>query len=140
MIATTRMLAALLLAVGLAACSEHDTKTAERSVSPLVGTWTRDGDSTSSDADGPHFTKLAFAADGSLTAHYVGGGHLASAIGAAPPIKTERDTYTTPDAKTLSVAEGTRHLAYQYHVSDAKLYLTPSGGGDAAVFTKSEDS
>jgi hypothetical protein len=119
----------------LLSCSSHAEKTVERSVSPLIATWTRDGNTTASGTTGPQFTKLTFAADGSLTAAYVAGG-LGAAIGSSPSVKAENDTFTTSGDSTLSVAEGTRHIDYTYRVSGSKLYLTPSGGSDAAVFTK----
>jgi hypothetical protein len=120
----------------LAACSEHAEQTAERSVSPLIGTWTRDGNASKQAGNGgPQFTKLTFAADGSLSASYVAGG-VGALIGTSPSIKTENDTYATPGNAKLSIAEGTTHLAYAYRVSGSKLYLTPPGGGDAAAFTK----
>ncbi len=127
-----------MLGVGLmlAGCSQHTEKTAERSVSPLIGTWTRDGNTPrGTGGSGPQFTKLTFAADGSLNADYVAGG-IGAAIGSSPSVKTENDTYATPGGSKLSIAEGTTHLAYSYRVSGSKLYLTPLGGGDAAVFTK----
>lgn len=130
-------LAALAAAIALAACSEHAEKTAERSVSPLVGTWTRDGNTPKGGSSGPQFTKLTFAADGSLNASYVAGG-VGAVIGSAPSVKTENDTYTTPGNSKLSIAEGTTHLAYTYRVSGSKLYLTQPGGSDAAVFSKAE--
>jgi hypothetical protein len=107
-------------------------------VSPLVGTWTRDGNTPKGSANGgPQFTKLAFSPDGSLNASYVAGG-VGALVGSAPSIKTENDTYSTPGGAKLSIAEGTTHLAYSYRISGSKLYLTPLGGGDAAVFTKAE--
>jgi len=128
----------LLLAVfpvAIAACSAHSEKTAERSASPLIGTWTRSGDTPSgSGAGGPQFTKLTFASDGSLGASYVAGG-IGAVVGSSPAVKSENDTYTIADSK-LSIAEGTTHRDYVYRVSDSKLYLTPPGGGTAAVFTK----
>ena len=127
------MLGACLL---LTACSQHTEQTAERTVSPLIGTWTRDGDTPKgTGSSGPQFTKLTFAADGSLDADYVAGG-IGAVIGSSPSVKTEKDTYATPGGSKLSIAEGTTHLAYSYRVSGSKLYLTPPGGGDAAVFTK----
>jgi hypothetical protein len=108
----------------------------ERSVSPLLGTWTRDGDTPKgSHNGGPQFTKLTFAADGKLSASYVAGG-LGAIIGSSPSVKSENDTYATPDATTLSIAEGSTHRDYSYRVSGPKLYLSPPGGGEAAVFTK----
>jgi hypothetical protein len=130
-------LAALLACITLAACSEHEEKTAERSVSPLVGTWTRDGNTPKGGASGPQFTKLTFAPDGSLSASYVAGG-VGALIGSAPSVKTENDTYATPGGSKLGIAEGTTHLAYTFRVSGSKLYLTPTGGSDAAVFSKAE--
>jgi hypothetical protein len=129
-------LAALAACIIFAACSEHAEKTAERSVSPLVGTWTRDGNTPKgTGGSGPQFTKLTFAPDGSLSASYVAGG-VGALIGSAPSVKTENDTYATPGDSKLSIAEGTTHLAYTYRVSGSKLYLTAPGGSDAAVFTK----
>jgi hypothetical protein len=129
------MLAALVSAAALGACSEHTEKTAQRSVSPLIGTWTRDGDTPKgSTAGGPQFTKLTFAPNGALQASYVAGG-VGSLIGSSPSVKAENDTYTSEDSK-LTIAEGTSHRAYSYRVNGTKLYLTPPGAGDAAVFTK----
>jgi hypothetical protein len=120
----------------LAACSQHTANTVERTLSPLIGTWTRDGNTPRGTASsGPQFTKLTFAADGTLNADYVAGG-IGAAIGTSPSIKSENDTYATPGGSKLSIAEGTSHLAYSYRVSGSKLYLMPLGGGDAAVFTK----
>jgi hypothetical protein len=130
------ILLSLLAAAALAGCSDHSEKTAERAVSPLVGTWTRDGDTPKGDSNGgPQFTKLKFSADGSLNASYVAGG-VGSIIGSSPSVKSENDTYTTKGSSTLSIAEGTTHRDYSYRTSDNKLYLTPPGGGDAAVFSK----
>jgi hypothetical protein len=127
---------ALLAALALAACSPHAEQTAARSLSPLIGTWTRDGDTPKgSDNGGPQFTKLTFTADGSLSASYVAGG-LGAIIGSSPSVKAENDTYNTLGSSTLSIAEGTTHRDYSYRVSGSKLYLTPPGGGTAAVFTK----
>lgn len=123
--------------IALSACSPHAEKTAEGSVSPLIGTWTRDGKTVKGGGPGgPQFTALTFGPDGSLKASYVSSS-LGAVIGTAPSIKTENDTYATPGGSKLSIAEGTTHLAYTYRVSGSKLYLTPLGGGDAAVFTKS---
>jgi hypothetical protein len=138
-----RSLAALtaLALFALPACSQHQTETAERSVSPLIGTWVRDGDTPKPDPNNPQFTRLSFAPDGGLTAKYVAaGGALAGIIAKAPKIQTEQDTYATPDQATLSIAEGSSHREYQYRVSGSKLYLTPTGTGDAAVFSKSDES
>jgi hypothetical protein len=122
----------------LAGCTPHETKTAERSLSPLIGTWTRDGDVPKPDPKAPQFTELRFTPDGALSATYVAaGGALAGVIGKAPKVQTEQDTYATPDADTLRIAEGSSHREYQYRVSGGKLYLTPAGASDAAVFTKS---
>lgn len=129
-----------MASIALTACSEHAQKTAERSVSPLIGTWTRDGDVPKPDAKVPQFTKLAFTSDGSLSATYVAaGGALAAVVGKAPKIQTEEDTYSTPDDKTLRIAEGSSHREYGFRVSDGKLYLTASGAGDAAVFSKAAE-
>jgi hypothetical protein len=129
------VLAVIASCIVFAACSEHTEKTAERSVSPLVGTWTRDGNTPKSGGGGPQFTKLTFAADGSLNADYVAGG-VGAIVGSSPSVKTENDTYATPGGSKLSIAEGTTHLAYTYRVSGSKLYLTSPGSSDAAVFTK----
>jgi hypothetical protein len=125
--------AAQTLCAALVACSAHDEKTAERSVSPLIGTWTRDG-STTAAGNTPQFTKLTFAADGSVNASYAAAG-VGAAIGTAPSVKAENDTYTTSGSQ-LTIVEGTRRLSYTYRVGGSKLYLTPSGSGEAAVFTK----
>jgi hypothetical protein len=130
------MFAALLCTAALGACSQHTEKTAERTASPLIGTWTRDGDTPKgSSSGGPQFTELAFAPNGSLKARYVAGG-VGAMIGSSPSVKAENDTYSTADGSKLSIAEGTSHRDYAYRVSGSKLYLTPPGGGDAAVFTK----
>jgi hypothetical protein len=126
----------LLAALVLGGCSEHAEKTAERSVSPLIGTWTRDGNVVKGGNGGPQFTKLTFASSGSLQAIYVAGG-IGTLVGSSPALKSENDTYKTPAASTLSIAEGTTELTYTYRVSGSKLYLTPRGGSDAAVFSKS---
>ncbi len=86
---------------------------------------------------GPQFTKLTFTPDGSLSASYVAGG-IGAMVGSTPSVKSENDTYTTRDSSTLSIAEGTSHRDYAYRVSGSKLYLTPPGGGDAAVFSKAQ--
>jgi hypothetical protein len=136
MTSSNRIACALLVALALAGCSEHTEQTAARSVSPLIGTWTRDGNTPKSGSDGgPQFTKLKFAADGSLNASYVAGG-VGAIIGSSPSVKSENDTYSTPTDSKLSIAEGTTHRDYSYRVSGSKLYLTPPGGGDAAVFSK----
>ena len=131
-----RIIAALLSAAALSACSAHAEKTAARTVSPLIGTWTRDGNTTKANKfGGPQFTKLTFAPNGKLKAKYVAGG-IGAVIGSSPSVKDENDTYSTSEASKLSIAEGTTHRDYSYHVSGSKLYLTPPSGGDAAVFTK----
>ncbi len=131
-----RIIAALVLASGLVACSEHHEKTVERSVSPLIGTWTRDGDTPRGTSQGgPQFTKLAFSPNGTLKASYVAGG-IGALVGSSPSVKDENDTYATRSASTLSIAEGSTHRDYAYRVSGSKLYLTPPSGGDAAVFSK----
>jgi hypothetical protein len=131
--------AALLAALACAGCSRHEVKTAERSASPLIGTWIRDGDTPKPNAGGPEFTQLTFAADGSLTAKYVAGGGLAAIGAAAPKEKTENDTYRTGSA-TLRIAEGSTERAYDFRVSGGKLYLTPHGDANAAVFSKTASS
>jgi hypothetical protein len=134
-----RLLWLVVFSVAIAAGSAHSEKTAERSASPLIGTWTRAGDTPSgagAGADsGPQFTKLTFAADGSLGASYVAGG-IGALVGSAPAVKSENDTYTIAGDSKLSIAEGTTHRDYGYRVSGSKLYLTPPDGGTAAVFTK----
>ena len=126
-----------VFALALGACSEHATNTAARSVSPLIGTWVRDGDTPKPDPNQPQFTKLTFAADGSLTAEYVAaGGQLTAIVGGAPKLRTERDSYTTPGDATLRIAEGSSHREFQYRVSSAKLFLTAPGSNDANEFSK----
>jgi hypothetical protein len=120
----------------LVACGTHTTQTVERSVSPLIATWTRDGNTPAGgNSGGPQFTKLTFAPDGSLQASYVAGG-LGAALGSSPSVKAENDTYRTPGGSKLSIAEGTRHLGFTYRVDGSKLYLTPEGGSEAQVFTR----
>lgn len=104
-------------------------------MSPLIATWTRDGNTPAGGTGGPQFTKLTFAADGSLQASYVAAG-LGAAIGASPSVKAENDTYRLPGGSKLSIAEGTRHLGYTYRISGSQLYLTPGGGSEAQVFTR----
>jgi hypothetical protein len=128
---------ALVACIALAACTEHETKTAERAFSPLIGTWTRDGDTPKPDVKAPQFTKLTFAPNGKLSARYVvAGGVLAPVLNQAPKLKDENDTYSSTDT-TIDIAEGTSKLQFGYRVASGKLYLTPPGGGDAAVFSKS---
>jgi hypothetical protein len=135
----------ILAGIAFTACSqpaantsEHAAKTAERTVSPLVGTWTRDGDVPKPDPKSPQFTELRFTPDGSLDASYVAaGGALAGVISKAPKIQSEQDTYSTPEPNTLRIAEGSSYREYQFRITDGKLYLTPSGAGDAAMFSKS---
>lgn len=131
-----RIIAALLSAAALSACGAHAEQTAARTVSPLIGTWTREGNSTKAhNAGGPRFTKLTFTPNGTLKANYVAGG-IGAIIGSSPSVKHENDTYSTSEASKLSIAEGTTHRDYSYRVSGSKLYLTPPSGGDATVFTK----
>jgi hypothetical protein len=76
--------AALVLALvlgGLGACTSRDAattgstaQTTAKPISPLVGTWTRDGDSPKPNPKEPQFTELTFTADGSLEAMYVAAG------------------------------------------------------------------
>ncbi len=128
--------AALLAGCVLVACSRHAEKTVERAASPILGAWTRDGNVAKAGGDaGPQFTKLTFAADGSLGASYVAGG-IGPVLGSSPSVKSENDTYATSGESTLTVAEGSRHLTYTYRVDGSKLYLTPAGGGDIAEFSK----
>jgi hypothetical protein len=125
--------------VALAGCSAHAAKTAERSVSPLVGTWVRDGDMPTGDSKTPQFTTLAFAANGSLNAKYVAsGGALGQLVGKAPQQKSEHDTYTTFGGTRMRIAEGTSYLEYHYRVDGTKLYLTPANGNAALQFTKTD--
>jgi hypothetical protein len=121
----------------LISCGTHTGQTVERSVSPLIATWTRDGNTPADGSSGPQFTKLTFTPDGTLQASYVAAG-LGAAIGAASSVKAENDTYTLPGDSKLSVAEGTRHLGYTYRVDGSKLYLTPEGASEAQVFTKAD--
>jgi hypothetical protein len=131
-----RPFAVIISAAAVSACSAHAEKTAARSVSPLIGTWTRDGNATKNNSSGgPEFTKLTFRPNGALKANYVSGG-VGAIIGSSPNVKAEKDTYSTSEGSKLSIAEGTTHHDYSYHVSGSRLYLTPPGGGDAAVFTK----
>jgi hypothetical protein len=126
----------LLAGAALTGCTQHAEQTVVRSVSPLIGTWTRDGNVAKAGGDhGPQFTKLTFSADGSLSASYVSAG-IGAALGSSPSVKSENDTYKTEGQSTLSIAEGTRHLTYAYRLDGSTLYLTPAGGGDEAQFTK----
>jgi hypothetical protein len=68
----------------MSACSAHEAKTAARTVSPLIGTWTRNGNSTKGqNSGGPQFTKLTFKPNGSLKANYVAG-DIGAIVGARP--------------------------------------------------------
>jgi hypothetical protein len=128
----------LTVALALVACDSDGAKTAERTVSPLIGTWTRDGDVPKPNPKDPEFTKLTFAPDGTLAAQYVAaGGALAGVIGKAPKIESERDSYETHAGTTLRIAEGSSYREYAFRIADGKLYLTPSGGSDGATFSKS---
>src|SRR6185437_14625738 len=101
------------------------------SLSPLLGTWTRDGSITMKPgSDGPEFTKLTFRSDGTVYAGYVAGG-LGAIVGGSPSVKNENDTYTI-SGDTISIAEGSRHLNYSYRVDGTKLFLTREGASDAA--------
>lgn len=132
----SRSILVIASAAALSACSAHAEKTAARTVSPLIGTWTRDGSSAKSKGSGgPEFTKLTFRPNGELKANYISGS-VGAIIGSSPDLKSEKDTYSTSNASKLSIAEGTTHRDYSYHVSGSKLYLTPPSGGDAAVFSK----
>lgn len=132
-----RLASVLVACIALAACTAHEEKTAERSVSPLVGTWTRDGDTPKPDPNQPQFTRLTFEANGKLGAAYVAaGGALAPVLNSAPKVKNEGDTYNASDS-TLTISEGTRKLVYGYRIDGGKLYLTPPGSSDAATFSKS---
>jgi len=124
------------MCVLLISCGSHAAQTVERSLSPLIATWTRDGNTPAGGSGaGPQFTALTFGADGSVRASYIAGG-LGPAIGSSPSVKAESDTYQLVGGSGLSVAEGTRHLGYTYRVSGSKLYLTPEGESEAQVFTR----
>ncbi len=132
-----RALVATTLASTLAACGSAAQKQATREVSPLAGTWTRDGDVPAPKADHPEFTLLSFKADGTLEASYVAaGGALAGVIKKAPKVMKEHDSYSIVDAKTVRITEGSSARDYAYDTHDGKLYLTAPDGGDAAVFSK----
>ena len=125
------------LALGLAACSSASTKQATRELSPLAGTWTRDGDVPAPKPNVPEFTQLSFLADGTLKASYVAaGGALAGVIKKAPKILQEQDSYAVVDSKTLRITEGSTARNYTFDTHGGKLYLTPPDGGEAAVFSK----
>ena len=128
---------ALSLVCALGACSSASTKQATRELSPLAGTWTRDGDVPAPKANDPEFTQLSFLADGTLKASYVAaGGALAGIVKKAPKVMQEQDSYATVDPKTLRITEGSSARDYTYDVHDGKLYLTAPDGGEAAVFSK----
>ena len=132
-----RALIATAFASALAACGSAAQKQTERAVSPLAGTWTRDGDVPTPKANNPEFTLLSFKADGTLEASYVAaGGALAGVIKKAPKVMKEHDSYSIVDAKTVRITEGSSARDYAYDTHDGKLYLTSPDGGDAAVFSK----
>jgi hypothetical protein len=132
-----RALIALTVACTLNACGSAAQKQATREVSPLAGTWTRDGDVPAPKANNPEFTRLSFKADGTLEASYVAaGGALAGVIKKAPKVMQEQDSYSIIDAKTVRITEGSSARDYAYDTHDGKLYLTAPDGGDAAIFSK----
>ncbi len=132
-----RAAAAALTMLTVAACSSASTKQATREVSPLAGTWLRDGDTPAPKPNDPEFTRLSFEADGTLKASYVAaGGALAGVIKKAPKILEEDDSYAIVDSKTVRITEGTTPREYTYDAHDGKLYLTSASGGDAVVFSK----
>lgn len=135
-----RALLSLVTCVALAACSEHTVKTADRAVSPLIGTWTRDGGIPKPDPKEPRFMKLTFAADGKLKATYIAaGGVLATVIDQTSKVKHEDVNYTMHDA-SLHIVEGTSGREYTYRVDGNKLYLTPEGGSEASIFSRSSET
>ncbi len=135
-----RSVIAVTFACALSACGSAAQKQAAREVSPLAGTWTRDGDVPTPKADNPEFTRLSFKADGTLEASYVAaGGALAGVIKKAPKVEREHDSYSTIDAKTVRITEGSSARDYAYDTHGGKLYLTSPDGGDAAVFSKTTD-
>ncbi len=138
--ALARAFFAATFASALAACGSAAQKQATREVSPLAGTWTRDGDVPTPKANNPQFTLLSFKADGTLEASYVAaGGALAGIVKKAPKVMKEHDSYAIVDAKTVRITEGSSARDYAYDTHDGKLYLTSPDGGDAAVFSKTTD-
>jgi hypothetical protein len=136
-----RAVIALTFASMLSACGSAAQKQATRNVSPLAGTWTRDGDVPTPKSNDPEFTLLSFKADGTLEASYVAaGGALAGVIKKAPKVMREQDSYSIIDAKTVRITEGSSARDYAYDTHDGKLYLTSPDGGDAAVFSKTSDT
>lgn len=146
--AITRVVLLAALSAALVACTAQTAqqsgdaaKHAERAVSPLVGTWVRDGDTPAPDPNNPQFTKLTFADDGSLAAEYVAaGGALAGMIKKAPKVQNESDTYTLISGKRVKIVEGSNSREYTYDVHDGKLYLTPPSGSQAVTFSKAQTS
>ncbi len=117
-----RRLACLSLVLLLAACSGTSTKQATRELSPLAGTWTRDGDVPAPRPSDPQFTQLSFEADGTLKASYVAaGGALAGVVKKAPKVLEERDTYAIVDDKTVRITEGSTARDYGYDAHGGKL-------------------
>jgi hypothetical protein len=134
-----RVLGAITLVGALGACNSTAQKQTTRELSPLAGTWARDGDVPAPKANAPEFTRLSFKADGTLEASYVAaGGALAGIVKKAPKIMQEHDSYSIVDAKTVRITEGSSARDYAYDTHDGKLYLTPPDGGEAAVFSKTE--
>ena len=136
----SRGLIALIFACALVACGSAAQKQTERAVSPLAGTWTRDGDVPTPKSNDPEFTMLSFKTDGTLEASYVAaGGALAGVIKKAPKVMKEHDSYSIVDAKTVRITEGSSARDYTYDTHDGKLYLKSPDGGDAAVFSKTSE-
>lgn len=141
MVRTERARCVLILLALLAGCSGAKQAATEgaanvkNAVSPVVGSWTINGDVPAPKPNLPQFVRLHFSADGKLDASYVAaGGALAGVVNTPTKLKNEHDSYTLGDEKTLSIIEGSRSLDFSYDVRDGKLFLTPKGQSEAMVY------
>ena len=137
-----RNAALLAAAVALLAGCGHAKQTASKTdaeaknaISPIVGSWTINGDVPPPQANLPQFVRLKFSAGGKLDASYVAaGGALAKVINTPSKLKSERDSYTLDENQHVSIVEGSRSLDYTWHVTDGKLFLTAKGADEATVY------
>ena len=136
--AAIALAAGALLCSGCSAAKETASKAgadAKNAVSPIVGSWQINGDTPAPKANLPQFVRLAFLPNGKLEASYVAaGGALASVIKTPSKLKTEHDSYTLGDGKSLSIVEGSRALDYTWDARDGKLFLTAKGDDTATVY------
>jgi hypothetical protein len=124
--------AAVLACTLLTACH---SSTAQRAVSPLIGTWQINGAMPEPDANMPRFTQFTFRRDGTLDASYVAaGGALASVVKSSSQVRQEHNTYTLVGKRHLRIIEGSRSLEYTYEVRDGKLFLSGPGSDTPTVY------